>query len=429
MPVRRWAMKLLAVGLCILVFFTGLAGEPGFFGISGGMSPDEFHYLAELRVDCVIYGLYIGPQGQPEARPRDRTRMRGLIERGVTPIPTFWAGEVTPQASASVAEIVAYFTSGPGVKEVGAPIRYWQIGNEENGSWGTSCSPEEFARRVQIIAVGIRQACPDCTVVMGGLLDRPEMGDWALEPYLRQFLAAGGGEWIDVYTFHYYGLAQPHPRLPSAQTYRTGEELVGKMRRVLAKFGYQDRPIWCSETSTYSGRVGEIFQSEEEQAADLVKRFVLLYSLGVEKTFWTFLVEPRYEGTGVGFFDQAGLIYDGFGPYDRGVGVKKLSFFAYRELAARLREAELIGLWEEEGVSWFRFFGRAGEFSVLWQDPWLRQGAVWIQPVGEVEVQDIYGESQGRWGDTFKLQVGLEPMYITGEVMEVSLSAPPLSAP
>jgi len=91
------------------------------------------------------------------------------------------------------------------------------------------------------------------------------------------------------------------------------------MRRVLADFGYHDRPIWCTETSTCSGKVGEIFQSEE-QAADLVKRFVLLYSLGVEKAFWTYVVEPRYEGTGVGFFDQEGIVYDGFGPYDQGAG-------------------------------------------------------------------------------------------------------------
>lgn len=39
-------------------------------------------------------------------------------------------------------------------------------------------------------------------------------------------IAAGGGEWIDVFNFHYYGLARPSPRLPAAQTYRTGEAIV-----------------------------------------------------------------------------------------------------------------------------------------------------------------------------------------------------------
>ena len=347
----------------------------------------------------------------------------------MTPVPTFWAPEVPPEATASVAAIVSYFTAGPGAEEIGAPVRYWQIGNEEIGGWGTSCPPEEYARRVRIIAAGIRQACPECSVVMGGLLDGPEMGDWALEPYLRGFLAAGGGEWIDVYNFHYYGLARPNPRLPSAQTYRTGEEIVGKIRRVLREFGYRGKPIWCTETSTYSGKVGEIFQSEDEQAADLVKRFVLLYSLGVEKAFWTYVVEPRYEGTGVGFFDQAGLVYDGFGPYDQGAGVKKRAFFAYRELAARLDGARLLSRWEGSGVSWFRFLGPAGPFSVLWQDPWLRQGPVWISPAGQVEMLDICGAPLGRWEGTFSLRLVLEPVYILGEVEGISLAAPPLSAP
>jgi len=403
--------RLLVLALAVVLLSSPSLGQPrhGFFGISGGVSPQGFHYLHELGVGFVIYGLYIGPEGPPEAKPRDRLRMRGLLELGMTPVPTFWAPAVSPQASVSVAAIVEYFTAGPGVEEFGAPVRYWQIGNEENGGWGTSCPPEEYARRVQIIAAGIRRACPDCTIVMGGLLDGPEMGDWALEPYLSRFLAAGGGEWVNIFNFHYYGLAQPSPRLPAAQTYRTGEQIVDELRRVLAGFGYRGAPIWCTETSTYSGQVGEIFQSEGEQAADLVKRFVLLYALGVEKVFWTYVMEPRYEGTGVGFFDQAGLVYDGFGPYDRGAGVKKRAFFAYRELAARLDGAHLLSRREEAGVSWFRFLGPAGPFSVLWQDPWLRQGPVWVLPGGELEVLDIYGAPVGRWGETFSPRLASSP--------------------
>ncbi len=401
----------------------------GFFGISGGLAPGQLPCLAELGVDAAIYGFFIGPAGPPEARPRDRRLMRGLLELGITPVPTFWTPRLDEEVTRSVAAIVEYFTCGPGAEELGGTIRYGQIGNEENGGWGTSCPPEEFARRVAVIAAGIRGACPNCTVVMGGLLDGPEMGDWALEPYLTRFLAAGGGEWIDVYNFHYYGLARPHPRLPLAQAYRSGEEIVGVIRRVLREFGYRGKPIWCTETSTYSGQVGEIFQSEEEQAADLVKRFVLLYALGVEKAFWTYLVEPRYEGTGEGFFDQAGLIYDGYGTYDRGAGVEKLAFYAYRELSRRLRGAELVARWEREGVSWFSFRGRAGAFSVLWQDPWVRGGPVWITPAGTLRAVDLYGQPLGEWGNTFALELGLAPLYLLGEVEGISLSAPTLVAP
>jgi len=109
--------------------------------------------------------------------------------------------------------------------------------------------------------------------------------------------------------------------------------------------------------------------------------------------------------------------------------VKKRAFFAYRELAARLEGAGLLSRWEASGMSWFRFLGPAGPFSVLWQDPWLRQGPVWVSPAGEVEVIDICGAPLGRWEDTFSLRLGLEPVYILGEVEMVSLAAPPLSVP
>ena len=130
----------------------------------------------------------------------------------------------------------------------------------------------------------------------------------------------------------------------------------------------------------------------------------------------------------MGFFDQAGLVYDGFGPYDRGAGVKKRAFFAYRELAHRLEGAELVSRWEEAGVSWFQFSGPAGPFSVLWQDPWLRQGPLWIIPAGTVQALDIYGQPLGEWRGPFKLELGLAPVYLVGEIEKISLSAPPLRA-
>ena len=54
---------------------------------------------------------------------------------------------------------------------------------------------------------------------------------------------------------------------------------------------------------------------------------------------------------------------------------------------------------------------------------------MWVSPAGEVEVIDICGAPLGRWEDTFSLRLGLEPVYILGEVEMVSLAAPPLSVP
>ena len=339
---------------------------------------------------------------------------------------TFWAPEVTDEARASVEAIVSYYTSGEGARTIGAPVRYWEIGNEENGAWKTSCLPEEFARRVAIIASGIRAACPECRIVMGGLQDGLQMGDWALEPYLTRFLEAGGGEWIDVYAIHYYGLASLPVFGPQVETYLSGEDVLARMRRVLDRFGKGSSPVWVTETSTFSGRVGNVVQSENEQAADLVKRFVLLRSLGVEKVFWTYLTEPKYEGTGEGFFDQAGLVYDGLGSSDVGAGVKKKGFFAYQELVRELDETELLGTSRDTGVTLVRFRRGEESIAVLWQDLWIRQGPVWVSPNTSIKAVDLYGHEVGTFAGTFRLDLELEPVYLQGEVDSISTHPPAL---
>lgn len=415
--------------LVLVAVLTGVSGEEirvrdGFFGVSG-IFPDK-GLLGELGADCAVYGFYLGPNSVPGPDTRDTRQMRDLVAQGVTPIPAFFAPAVEPDVTPRVTEIVRYYTSGEGIDHVGIPVRYWQIGNEPNWGWGTSCSPEEFARRVGIIASGIRAACPDCVILMGGLLDGPEMGDLALEPYLERFLGVGGGDWIDVFNFHYYGVARANDAF-GVQFYRTGEDILRRMRAVLERYGYGDCPVWVSETSTFSGRMGDLLQTEEEQAADLVKRFVLLWQLGVEKVFWTYVTEPKYEGTGEGFFDQAGLVYDGFGPADRGAGVKKKAFYAYQHLIARLRGAMPTGMHSEQGVTTAKFVLNGVPVVVLWQDPWKRQGPIWLRTTSRVQVSDIYGNPLLGFEGSRSLTLGIEPVYLMGEGIEVLLSAPPLS--
>jgi hypothetical protein len=355
--------------------------------------------------------------------------MRDFVSYGVTPIATFYLGDVDPTATEAARTIVEYYTSGQGAADVGTSVRYWEVGDEENGVWGTSCGPEEYARRVAVVASGIRNACPECRIVMGGLLDGPAMGDMALLPYLDRFLGAGGGKWIDVYAFHYYGLAGPSALAPGDQLYDSAVSIVDGMRRVLTTHSEADAPIWVTEMSTFSGLLGSIEQSETEQAADLVKRYVLLWTLGVEKALWTYLTEPQYEGTGVGFFDQSGLIYDGIGPTDRGAGIEKEGYRAYVHLIDRLAGATWVDSSSSGGVFWARFAREGETVTVLWQDPWVRQGSLWIAPAGEVVVEDLDGDVLSRHATVFGLDLGIEPVYLVGSSCRISTAAPLLTSP
>ena len=135
------------------------------------------------------------------------------------------------------------------------------------------------------------------------------MGEWALEPHLTRFLEAGGGEWIDVYAFHYYGLANPPILTPEVEKCLSGEETLGRMRRALVRFRRGGEPI-----------------------------------------------------------------------------------------------------------------------SVPWQDPRIRQDPVWVRPRGIVRGLDFYGDEVSSFGGTFRLDWGIEPVYLAGEVDEILTHPPALQA-
>ena len=127
---------------------------------------------------------------------------------------------------------------------------------------------------------------------------------------------------------------------------------------------------------------------------------------------------------GVGFFDQSRLVYDGIGPYDRGAGVKKRAYYAYLQMIERLRDAELLDHSESDGVTIVRFAAEVGPVAVLWQDPWVREGPVWIEPDGVVCAEDLCGEPAGAYDGRSRIDLGIEPVCLVGDVASVSATAP-----
>ncbi len=189
------------------------------------------------------------------------------------------------------------------------------------------------------------------------------------------------------------------------------------MKKIPNQYGYQDKPIWVTETSTFSGRMGGLFQSEEEQAADLVKRFAILKAAGVKRVFWCGIEEIDYEGgTDEGFFDQSGLVYDGRGVLDRGKGVKKKSYFAYKEIVKRLSHSSFIRMQNDSLTYLLMFSTPSGKVSVIWQDKWNGNKKIRVIGKGKVEVYSIYGEKLSSFLDAMDLQLGIEPVYLVGDV-------------
>ncbi len=401
----------------------------GFFGISGIVT--DKRYLNDLKVDVFRCGFAMGISEEIAEHGKKviDKNLKASVGNGSTPMITLIAGEIKDESwtKETLKKIVLYYTVGEGAKKIGISIIYWEIGNEVNGGWSTSCDAEEYHNRVRVYVSAIKEACPSCKVIMAGLLDSLP-GDRDLEAYLERFLQLGGGEYIDIYNFHYYGTARP---VGIGEYYRSGIHIYNAMKEILERYDYGDKPIWITETCTFSGRVGEIIQTEEEQAADLIKRFVTMKALGAEKVFWCYIEEVDYEGgTDEGFFDQSGLIYDGKGEFDKGRGVKKKSYFALRGLIKFLDNSSPIFI-QDDGTTYLALFSlKRRNISVLWQDPWKGNRAVKIIGKGRLIVYSMYGEEILEDLDSLVLSDLCEPVYIEGYVKGYEyLSAPPLQNP
>jgi len=246
------------------------------------------------------------------------------------------------------------------------PIRYWQVDNEPG--FGDSVGRSDFAQLQALTYTAIKDACPNCRVLIGGATGFPaDFVDNFLTDY-APILTELNGQFVDIFDFHWYGTATGDYRL-------LGEALT-VIQAKLQETGFADIPIWVTEMSTYSGDPLDFpfeplpYQSEEQQAADLLKRFVYPISLGIEKVFPAFGLIESFKHDG-GYFDYTGLIYDGWGPHDRGYGVKKVGHYTYKSMTAKLEGAtfdhELAAL--PAAVYGYVFISVGGSpITVLWYD-------------------------------------------------------------
>ena len=85
-----------------------------------------------------------------------------------------------------------------------------------------------------------------------------------------------------------------------------------------------------------------ISQTEAQQAKDLVRRYVHFLSNGVGKVFWLSMYETdgSYPNGPDDYFNNMGLIYNGLGKDDQGMGKRKKSFYAYKLMAQKLEKAQ-----------------------------------------------------------------------------------------
>ena len=242
------------------------------------------------------------------------------------------------------------------------PVKYWQVDNEPAPFKGSG-----YADLLRLTARSIKQADPSAKVVIGGVAGFAPAAayikgfDAVYRPYLQEL----GGKGFDVFDLHWFGDA--------VGDYQDLGPVVAHVRQALAEAGFSpDTELWMTEMGTYSGAPkpvaelgGRAFgpQTEAQQAADLVRRYVYALRLGVRKIFWAYGLQEGFRHDD-GFFDHTGLL--------RPDGGKKQAYSAYRLMTRMLEGAHLPPrvLLEEHGGAHAYAFARPDGKTVVaaWSD-------------------------------------------------------------
>jgi hypothetical protein len=247
-----------------------------------------------------------------------------------------------------------------------APIKYWQVDNEPPRR------RDGYADLVRITSQAVKEADPTAKVLIGGL--EIPFDDYRERIYEREqlpILQQLQGKCIDLVDLHWFGHLDESRRLPKA---------LERFRSDLRQCGFDNTPIWFTEVGTYSDtprhRQGHPlpFQSEQQQATEMVKRYVVALGEGIEKLFWAWgMIEGFVNVHDNDYFDNTGFVYDGIGPGDPGRGTKKIVFWTYQRMTSLLQHwdgklPEKVSLGEE--VVCYRFQTAAADRAVLvvWQE-------------------------------------------------------------
>lgn len=166
---------------------------------------------------------------------------------------------------------------GAAVKHAAGRVKYWEIWNEPEDPKYYSGDIASMVRMQQRAFEIIKAIDPSLMVLTPSCNGSTEGLRW-----LSAFLAAGGGRYADIMSFHGYW-NDPH-----------AEPIVGIVRRFKDLFtanGLGEKPLWDTEAGWPS-----TMMDEDLQAGFIARSYLMRWEFGVDRFYWY-----AYEGGGGNF--------------------------------------------------------------------------------------------------------------------------------
>ena len=186
----------------------------------------------------------------------------------------------------------------------GSPVvNHWEFYNEPDnanlfyaevgwGYWGNRGA--EYADFLAEVYPVVKAANSSASVLMGGIAHDyfSDQGGPFDRDFVDDFLAAGGGNYIDFFNFHYYPVFAPN-----WEAY--GHDVIGKtnfLRAKLATYGLADKPVAITEIGLSSDPNDGNGGTPEEQSRYVLRAFSRAIAANVKIMTWFTLndLSPQY---------------------------------------------------------------------------------------------------------------------------------------
>ena len=275
-------------------------------------------------------------------------------------------------------------------------IKNWEIWNEPNGAYrfyrpGLVGDPKSYGYLLKAGYRGVKQSCPLCKIIFGGLFYHQELIMGA-ETFLENIILFHPdiGDYFDIFAFHPYSFYPPSsppesdnfPEVPVTQ-------MITNIRNILQKNNIL-KPIWINEIGWPSYVISEI-----SQASYLVRSFVLSYVAGAEMYLWYTFIEQNIDTATAppeatfGLFKYKDYCYTG-------QLTPKLSWMAYKNVVDILGNTTFSGNctnveYNPDFQYAYKFTSETDNICVIWQVQ-NNSTTVKIKDIDNFAIKDIFGK-------------------------------------
>ncbi|OGL44484.1 MAG: hypothetical protein A2W05_00025 [Candidatus Schekmanbacteria bacterium RBG_16_38_10] len=241
------------------------------------------------------------------------------------------------------------------VKRYKDKVHKWEIFNEPSIEYKNI--PEDYVKLLRISYLTIKEVDPQAIVGLGG--DMPSL---LSKKFLNNILPllssqhpvfgkdnAKNNNYFDSFDLHYFSFYNEYR---FNRTKRKKIVTADEFLNIFKRHGlFEGKMITARAGATYTGEDLKTeyngkrleYQSEAQQASYLFRRAIYLLSRGVRSAWSQIREREKWQDSTNHFWCYQGLVYNGVpkgDKYDKGDGVKKLSYWTYKFLVEKIKETD-----------------------------------------------------------------------------------------